>query len=418
MTSAGRTRDANRRGYRCGVDDSRLRALVARPLGRGQLVALDGLAATLYTAVLLWLTITGQGVAAPGVAAPVWARCLVLAGVGLPVALRRLWPLPVLGAVGATSAVALVVGALRDPFLAGGFAVYTVALTQPGRPRVPTLAVGAFSVAGVVVASVAGVPPSWTPAVGLAVLGSAVTAGAWTVGRAVRERRAYAAHAAEQLAHQAVTEERLRIARELHDVVAHSLSLIAVKAGVAHHVFQARPEEAVEALRVIETTSRSALGEMRHVLGVLRSEGEAGAAAAGLSPAPGIAGLHELARRAAMAGVWADVRATGLEDLPEGVGLSVYRIVQEALTNVVRHAAPARCRVVVEAGGGEVTIDVTDDGPGHRVLPDGAGPVRRHGLVGMRERVAMYGGSFAAGPRPEGGFAVSARLPYHPAETP
>jgi signal transduction histidine kinase len=413
MTSPGRTRKASRRGYRCGVaDDSGLRALVARPLGRGQLIALDGLAAALYTAVLVWPAVTGQGPSA-------WARCLLLAGVGLPVAVRRLWPLPVLGVAVAASAAALAVGALRDPFLASAFAVYAVALTQPARPRVPTLAVAAFSVAGFVLASIGGAPPAWTRGLGLVVLGAAVMAGAWTVGRAVRERRAYSARAAEQLAHQAVTEERLRIARELHDVVAHSMSLIAVKAGVAHHVFRARPEEALDALRIIEITSRGALGEMRQVLGVLRSEGDPDPAGADLGPAPAIAGLDELARRAAMAGVRTDVRATGLEDLPQGVGLSVYRIVQEALTNVVKHAAPARCRVVVEAGGGEVTIEVTDDGPGHRVLPDGAGPGRRHGLVGMRERVAMYGGDFAAGPRPEGGFAVSARLPYAaPAETP
>jgi signal transduction histidine kinase len=393
------------------VDDSGLRALVTRPLGRGQLIVLDGLAAMTYTAALVSQTLAGAGVvASPSI--PVVARCLVIAGVGLPAAARRLWPVPVLLVVVAASIAALVMGALSDPFLSAAFVVYTVALTRPERPLVPTVAVGVACVAGVVVATLAGVVPSpWVRVPGLVVLGAAAMGGAWTVGRAVRERRAYVASAAEQVARQAVVEERLRIARELHDVVAHSMSLIAVKSGIANHVFEDRPEEAREALRVIETASRGALGEMRHVLGVLRSE-----AGADLVPPPGVTGLRDLARRAAEAGVLADVRASGLEHLPEGLGLSVYRIVQEALTNVVKHAAPASCLVVVEAGGGEVRIDVTDDGPGRRVLPDSQGPTPRHGLAGMRERVAMYGGAFAAGPRPDGGFAVSARLPYEPVE--
>ncbi|MCP9955830.1 histidine kinase [Actinomadura madurae] len=181
------------------------------------------------------------------------------------------------------------------------------------------------------------------------------------------------------------------------------MSLIAVKAGVAVHVAEARPEEALDALRVIEATSRSSLAEMRHLLGVLRT----GAADAELTPSPGLADLSGLADRAAMAGVHVDLDVdTG--DLPDGVALSAYRIVQEAITNVVKHAAPARCRVRVEADGVRMRIDVTDDGPGVRVLPGGDG----HGLIGMRERVMMYGGDFTAGPRPEGGFAVSAAFPY------
>jgi signal transduction histidine kinase len=169
-----------------------------------------------------------------------------------------------------------------------------------------------------------------------------------------------------------------------------------------------RPDEAQDALRVIESTSRTALAEMRQMLGVLRS----GVDAAQLAPAPGLTGLQTLISRAEPAGVTVDLDVRGTDRLPEGVALSVYRIVQEALTNVVRHAAPARCRVSVVLGRGEVHVEVTDDGPGTRVLP----PDRRagHGLIGMRERVLMYGGSFHAGPRPEGGFGVSARLPYKP----
>ncbi|KAB2347037.1 hypothetical protein F8566_21625 [Actinomadura rudentiformis] len=134
-----------------------------------------------------------------------------------------------------------------------------------------------------------------------------------------------------------------------------------------------------------------------------------------LAPAPGLAALPALVDRAAMAGVRVvlDLQAVAL---PEGVAVSAYRIVQEALTNVVKHAAPARCQVSVWADEHEVRITVTDDGPGTRVLPRGPGPGEGHGLIGMRERVMMYGGDFSAGPRPEGGFGVSARLPYNPTE--
>lgn len=147
------------------------------------------------------------------------------------------------------------------------------------------------------------------------------------------ERREYAARSAERLARESVAEERLRIARELHDVVAHSVGLIAVKAGVANHVLRSRPEEAHEALRVIETSSRSALVEMRRLLGVLRTEPP------GLGPLPGLAALPELAERTRLAGVAVDLDVRDAGGVPEGVGLSVYRIVQEALTNVVKHAA-------------------------------------------------------------------------------
>jgi signal transduction histidine kinase len=244
--------------------------------------------------------------------------------------------------------------------------------------------------------------PVWP---GLLVFDWLLLAASWGAGLAMRARRAYAASSAAQLARQAVTDERLRIARELHDIVAHSLSLITVKAAVANHIAPQRPEEAQDALRVIEDTSRTTLTEMRRLLGVLRSDG----AGPELAPSPGLAGLAELADRAGMAGVRVDLSVRAGGTLPNGVELTVYRIVQEALTNVVRHAAPARCRVTVETDEHEARIEVTDDGPGTRTLP---GPTTGHGIVGMRERVTMYDGVFSAGPRPEGGFAVSARLPY------
>ncbi|MFB9679612.1 sensor histidine kinase [Streptosporangium vulgare] len=384
------------------VDDSPF----PRHWSRARLVRLDALGAAAYAFTLL---LFGMGRLDPAV--PGWAEFLVLAGITLPLAVRRLWPLTVFCAVLAMSLVSLVLlGTVHDRFAAAAFALYLVALTRP-RPRwEPTIAIGACGAVAVLLLSAVGTPAPAPGVVGPLLVGVALMGGAWVAGRAVRDRRAYTARAAEQLAGRAVAEERLRIAREMHDVVAHSMSLIAVKAGIANHVAAVRPEEAADALRVIETTSRGALAEMRQLLGVLRSDL---GSSPDLAPSPGLAGLAALAERASMAGVRVelDVRATGL---PEGVELSVYRIVQEALTNVVRHAAPARCRVSVEASGGEVLVEVSDDGPGERLLPGGPG----HGLIGMRERVVMYGGSFAAGRRPEGGFGISARIPYDSARVP
>ncbi|MEU4832560.1 sensor histidine kinase [Streptosporangium sp. NPDC023615] len=373
----------------------------------GRLVRLDALASAGYALVLL---LGGP----PDPAVPAWAWLPPLAALTLPLAVRRIWPLTVLCVVLAASLTAVLFGLIHDGFVAAALAAYMVALTRPRLRREPTLAIGACGAVAVLLLSAAGTPgpPPASRLPGALLTGVALLGGAWVAGRAVRERRAYAARSAEQLADRAVAEERLRIAREMHDVVAHSMSLIAVKAGIANHVAAARPEEAADALRVIEITSRGALAEMRRLLGVLRSDLDAAPA---LLPSPGLADLADLAGRAATAGVRVelDLRAAGL---PEGVELSVYRIVQEALTNVVRHAAPARCRVSVTASrgeaGGEVRVEVVDDGPGGRVPPGEGG----HGLIGMRERVAAYGGSFTAGRRPPGGFAVSARIPY--GETP
>jgi signal transduction histidine kinase len=385
------------------VDEPDPHPLFGRELTPGQLVALDAGVAVAYTLLLLSF-VTGR--AGP---LPVAARCAVVAGIGLPLAVRRLRPRVVFAVVLAASLASALGGVVNDSFAGAAVALYAVAVARPRRRWEPTLAIGAASAAvavGGALVGPAGTQLAWLP------LDCAVLGGAWTVGRAVRERRAYAARAAAELADRATADERLRIARELHDIVAHSMSLIAVKAGVANHVAGERPEEARDALRVIEATSRSALAEMRRLLGVLRPDHDT----ASLAPASGTGDLRELADRAAMAGVQVSLDVRGLERVPEGVGLSVYRIVQEALTNVVRHAAPARCLVAVVADGHAVAIEVTDDGPGRRVLPAGDGPGRGHGLMGMRERAATSGGAFTAGPRPEGGFRVWASLPYEPLE--
>jgi signal transduction histidine kinase len=429
MTSSGRTRNSDRRGYHRLVDVTSWQRLPASALSRGQLIALDGLAAA---GLLVLRPAFAAARPAAADAVPLWAELLVVAGVTLPVALRRVWPLPVFAVVGAMTVLGMLLGVLQDPFIAASFALYTVALSAPGRRRGSTLWLALVSVGALVLATgvgaatpnasepLEGVNPAGPPIVWTVLLGLAVLGGTWTVGRAVAERRAYAARAAVQLAHQAVTDERLRIARELHDIVAHSMSLIAVKAGVANHVLAQRPREAADALKVIETTSRSSLNEMRQLLGVLRAGGDAAEELAELGPAPGPDALGALAERAAHAGVDVDLDVRGVDGLPEGVGLSVYRIVQEALTNVVKHAAPARCQVTVAAERDAVHLDVTDDGGGRREPPrepprEPAGPAG-HGLIGMRERVMLYGGSLAAEPRPEGGFRVSARLPCQPGD--
>jgi signal transduction histidine kinase len=255
---------------------------------------------------------------------------------------------------------------------------------------------------------------------------------AWIVAETLRNRRARWAELnarAERLerereaeARRAVAEERLRIARELHDVVAHSMSVIAVQSAVGGHVMDTQPEEARQALAAIESTSRSALTEMRRLLGVLRQDGEP---AGSLAPAPGLADLTPLVAQVEEAGLRVWVQAEGERGpVPPGVDLSAYRIIQEALTNVIKHAAAATACVKVTYEKGSVALEITDDGPGRKDGKRGAeadGPradavtppfSTGHGIIGMRERVAVFGGEFAAGPRPGGGFRVFARLPF------
>lgn len=402
------------------MDHPEVRPLLGRRLTPAQLVALDCLAAVAYVALLLVLRHTGA-VPEPD-RLPGWAADTLVAATGLPVAVRRLWPLPVLVVTLATSLVSVALVVVTDPFLAVAFALYPVALTDGARRRLPVVAAGLIGLGGMFATEPRTSYASWwLQGPGLIALGWALIAGSWALGTAVRERRAYAERAARELAERAVAEERLRIARELHDVVAHSIGVIAVKAAVANHVVTARPEEAGDALRVIEATSRDALQEMRHLLGVLRSEHTGALVEAELSPVPGTAGLAGLVRNAVEAGLRVRLDAPDLDDLPEALGLTVFRVVQEALTNAVKHAAPADCRVVITRDERHVTIDVTNDGgPGRHSAPArgtgyGSGPGGGHGLIGMRERIAVYDGEFSAGPRPGGGFAVLARLPLHSA---
>ena len=210
----------------------------------------------------------------------------------------------------------------------------------------------------------------------------------------------------EEESRRAVADERLRIARELHDVVAHSMGVIAVQAGVGEHVIDTDPAAAKRSLQAISDVSRSTLAEIRRMLGVLR-EGEDGVT--NYSPAPGLEELDRLTRELDGAGLPVDVSFEGTRvELPRGVDLTAYRIVQEALTNVLKHAGPARASVLVTYEPGAVSVEITDDGRGVNGRSSGGG----HGLVGMRERVAVFGGTLETGPRVGGGFRVAASLPY------
>ncbi|MFK8907171.1 sensor histidine kinase [Streptomyces sp. YS-3] len=225
-----------------------------------------------------------------------------------------------------------------------------------------------------------------------------------------RERREHAVALRAQEVAEAVTAERLRIARELHDMVAHSIGIIAIQAGVAGRVIQTQPTEAREALRAIEATSRETLSGLRRTLVSLRQADRAGTASqrSPLAPAPGLADVERLAAATEDAGVRVDVRRSGEQRaVPADIDLSAYRIVQEALTNVVRHAGTGHCRVAIDYGDEELSVEVLDDGRGGTAH----GSPHGFGIIGMRERVGLLGGHLSTGPRPEGGFRVAARLP-------
>ncbi len=392
------------------------------------LLAVDACVAGVVTAAYVALAGQGGSDGSPRFSCPVWAGWLVAAGVGAPLAVRRLWPLPALTvALGATAAATLL-DTTRDPYVSTALTLYAVALLVPPRRAVAALALTLAVSAAVVITGEAALTPSgpWPEAVGTAALVWLVAGGAWGAGRAVRERRARVARRERRLAEEALAEERLRIARELHDIVSHSLSVIVVKASVANHVAKERPEETQDAIGAIERTGREALTEMRRALGVLRGDTATphppgadavphppGAGSAQMAPPPGLDDLPSLVRRAEQAGIRTRLRTRLAADLPAGTALTAYRIVQEALTNVVKHAGDGtHCEVTVTADSrGQVHIEVVDDGAG-RAIVSGRGDLRGgHGLVGMRERVMMYGGTLDAGPRPGGGFAISARLP-------
>jgi signal transduction histidine kinase len=228
----------------------------------------------------------------------------------------------------------------------------------------------------------------------------------WIVGRAIRHRRLREALLEREKAdaEAAIAEERGRIARELHDVVAHAISVIVLQARGGRKLLDSEPDEARQALDAIERTASQALAEMRRLLGLLRESDDELA----MAPQPTLDRLDDLVGRVREAGLPVQVAIEGSpKELPPGVDLSAYRIVQEALTNALKHAGPATARVTVRYGECELDLEIADDGAGGK-NGDGGG----HGLAGIRERVAVFGGDVQAGSRPEGGYMVRARLPY------
>ena len=347
------------------------------------------------------------------------AVLLVFAVAGAALYWRRRAPLAVLGVALAAWAVTLGSG-YTD---LGGVAI--IALYSAGRygtdDRWGRLGVAAAVV--VVSADILTDPAPW----GEAVFGGVVLFVAWYVGRRLRLRQQ---RAAELLAEQAaearriVTEERTRIARELHDVVAHRVSLMTVQAGAAKAVAAEDPAAALQAMGAVEQAGRQALDELRHLLGVLRPETDLD----GLGPQPGLGDLPRLVEQVRGAGLGVSLATDGVPaGLPARVDLFAYRIVQEALTNVLKHAGPgAHAEVRLGSDSRGIVIEVLDDGKGLEPPSAATGPFRPaeppvgdrqhrqspgHGIVGMRERARLLGGTLDAGPRPGGGFRVAAHLP-------
>ncbi|MFR9797178.1 sensor histidine kinase [Streptomyces sp. MS06] len=343
---------------------------------------------------------------------------LLLMAVGAAaLVLRRRSPLRVLAVTGTVSLIECVTGDPRAPVaMSAVIALYTVASTTD---RPTTWRVGLLTMAVLTGAAMLGGPLPWYAQENLGIF--AWTGMAAAAGDAVRSRRAYvraireraerAERTREEEARRRVAEERLRIARDLHDVVAHHIALVNVQAGVVAHVMDKRPDQAKEALAHVREASRSALNELRATVGLLRQTGDPEAPT---EPAPGLHLLAELVATFRTAGLRVEVARTDQgTTLPAAVDLAAYRVVQEALTNVHKHAGPeARAEVSVVRVGPHVEITVLDDGrpddPAAAGQPESGGG---HGLLGMRERVTALRGTLTTGPRYGGGFRVHAILP-------
>ncbi|MFE6618337.1 sensor histidine kinase [Streptomyces sp. NPDC057740] len=325
---------------------------------------------------------------------------------------RRRAPMTVLALTGTASVVESVTGDPRAPVaMSAVIALYTVASTTD---RPTTWRVGLLTMTVLTGSAMLAGPLPWYAQENLAIF--AWTGIGATAGDAVRSRRAFVAaireraeraeRTREEEARRRVAEERLRIARDLHDVVAHHIALVNVQAGVASHVMDKRPDQAKEALAHVREASRSALNELRATVGLLRQSGDPEAPT---EPAPGLDRLDELAGTFRSAGLQVEIaRADQDTTLPAAVDLAAYRVIQEALTNVQKHAgAEAKAEVSVVRVGPNVEITVLDDGAGDDESVEGGG----HGLLGMRERVTALRGTLTTGPRYGGGFRVHAILP-------
>ena len=353
------------------------------------------------------IQVAGTAVAAKDQAAarpygPLAWALLVLSAAGLLV--RRRSPVAALAATAVPVWVYLARGFPGGPVFLAMIAALVTAITRGHRVAAWVARAAGFPACVWLAPLVAGRPRPATAAV--------VGTAAWLLAFAMvvelaktrRERTAEFRRTQAEEARRRAGEQRMAIARELHDVLAHHISLISVQAGVALHLLDEQPEQARIALTAIRQASRESLGELRSVLELLR-RGEEGAPRA---PAPALEALDALVARTAAAGLPVTVEVTGTaRPLPAGVGLAAYRIVQEALTNVTRHAGrPVAATVRLGYAPDQLTVEVTDDGPGAEDT-SGTGS----GLLGMAERAAALGGHLDAGPRPGGGFRVAARLP-------
>ena len=342
-----------------------------------------------------------------------WGVVVLLAlGTTVPLLWRRRAPLPVLvatlGTIAITDSAYGLANEASAPFVGVLMAAYASgAYTNRRDGRIAAGVIGVLVLAMVI-------------AIGENVAGDAVFIGGilyavWGAATVVRSRQELATalaartveleHEREENAKLAVAEERARIARELHDVVAHKLSIMVVQAGAERRAIGDDRPETAAVLRTIEDTGRGAMAEMRRLLGMLRRSDDELA----LAPQPSLDHLGDLVEQIREAGMPVELRVEGeRRPLAPGIDLSAYRIVQEALTNALKHAGPARARVTVRYGDSELDIEIADDGTG---APEEPAPAGGHGLVGMRERVALFGGDLGAGPRRGGGYAVRARLP-------
>lgn len=373
----------------------------------------------------------------------VWA--LTGAVMTLSLTVRRRFPLPVWAVTSAGAAFLLAFFVQFNPYEsmvswpgsplvvlpAPLAALYTLAASSSHRGRVAF----AGSAAGFVVLmyglahgwTAANVSQAWPPGRALrpgpvtqyespmlvTLVGLGVLVTAWALGETVRARRESAdvrraAEAAEKAEHDraVAADERARIARELHDITAHHISVVTLQAGTARLLAESGRPPSIELLRGIENASRQAMAEVRQALGVIRSTPE------GAAPLPGMAQLTGLVAQMGLAGLAVTV-AGEAGDLPGGLDLTAYRIVQEGLTNVARHSQATAAQVTLRRSGATLHIAVADEGPprARPAVSSGPGPAGGHGLIGLRERVAGYGGSLLAGPRPEGGFELRAVLP-------
>jgi signal transduction histidine kinase len=404
-----------------------------------RVVTLDVLLALFVTAMQVQGTLAK--VAAEGAPRPLadfgYLGFALLVVSGLVVAGRRRWPVPVFVVTAAASLVYYGLDFPDGPGWLGLFvALYTLAAYGDGRRSlvIAGVGIGGLAIAWLFFAS--GIKPH--AAIGWVFfrIGASVMSAA--LGESVRSRRVIAAEAQERAelaertreeeARARVDAERLRIAREVHDTVAHAIAIINVQSGVTAHVLDRRPELAREALQTIEQTSSQALREMRTILGVLRGDND------GRAPQPGLAQIDELTAQAREAGLDVTVESTApATQLPSAVGSAAYRILQESITNVIRHVGPTKVTVAVNPGIDVLEIRVTDEGrraalgddPASRHLPAGqstgigtrsSGKLGR-GIIGMRERCQLLGGDLDAKPTPRGGFEVTAKLPLAPTES-